>query len=259
MDGGGGRRLRPPRRLILVRAGENPMTRIRSALVFRLIPPILPVLAGCASSGSIPAPVEPESAAAAAPAADPYPAGEWVSLFDGATLAGWRILRDYDFTGAGEVAVADGAIVLGAGQSLTGIARAGVVPRDNYEVSLEAQRLEGRDFFCGLTFPVGEEHSTLIVGGWGGGVVGLSNVDGLDATENDTTTGFDVENGRWYAIRLRVTAAKIEMWIDGERIIDLDRPQKRFDVWIQQQPARPLGIATYETRAALRDVRVRRL
>ena len=54
-------------------------------------------------------------------------------------------------------------------------------PREDYEVSLEARRLEGTDFFCGLTFPVGKEPCTLIIGGWGGTTVGLSNVDDYSA------------------------------------------------------------------------------
>ena len=37
----------------------------------------------------------------------------------------------------------------------------------DYELRLEAKRVEGGDFFCGLTFPVGKEYCTLILGGWG--------------------------------------------------------------------------------------------
>ncbi len=196
--------------------------------------------------------------------ADSVPADSWTLLLDGSSLAGWRVLDEFDFSGHGPVTVEDGAVILEAGEPMTGIAWTGQgrdvdLPRDGYELRLEAKRLEGSDFYCGLTFPVAEQQCTLIVGGWGGSVVGLSNVDDLNASENETTTGIDVEDDRWYAIRLRVTAASIEVWIDDERVIELDRPGRRFDIWIQQEPAKPLGVVTYFTKAAIRNVRVRRV
>ena len=58
---------------------------------------------------------------------------------------------------------------------MTGITWTNEVPTNNYEISLEAMRVEGSDFFCALTFPVGNDPCSFIVGGWGGGVVGLSS------------------------------------------------------------------------------------
>lgn len=185
--------------------------------------------------------------------------GEWVDLFDGKTLDGWRVLKEKAFVGHAEVRVEDGAIVLRRGQLQTGIGWAGEFPRDNYEVSLEAMRTEGYDFFCGMTFPVGDEPCTLIVGGWGGMVVGLSNVDHMHAAENVTTTSMRFEEKRWYPIRLRVTSGKIEVWIDDSQMIGLERSGHRFDVWWEQEAARPFGIATWDTGAALRRIRLRSL
>lgn len=185
------------------------------------------------------------------------PPGEWVSLFDGQTLDGWRILEKGAFINHGEVRVTDGRIILPRGGSQTGIGTQHEVPRDNYEVALEAMRIEGHDFFCGLTFPVGEEPCTLIIGGWGGTVVGLSNVDHYAAAENETTQGMGFENDRWYRIRLRVTPERIAAWIDDEPVVDLEREGHTFSVWWEQEPARPLGIATWETGAALRNIRIR--
>src|SRR5262245_58340085 len=73
-----------------------------------------------------------------------------VSLFDGRTLAGWAIT---DFAGHGEVSVEDGKLILGNGV-MTGVTWTNALPRMNYEISLEAMRVEGNDFFCALTFPV---------------------------------------------------------------------------------------------------------
>jgi len=181
------------------------------------------------------------------------------SLFDGQTLDGWEVLTDGPFSGHGTVQVKDGAIVLKRGRSGTGIRWAGPFPREAYEVALEGMRVDGMDFFCGMTFPVGDSPCTLILGGWGGSIVGLSNVDGASAAENETTQGMSFENGRWYRIRLRVTREAVQVWIDENKAIDLDRAGHRFDVWYEQEPARPFGFATWETTGALRNIRVRNL
>ena len=88
--------------------------------------------------------------------------------------------------------------------------------RDNYELSLEGMRLEGSDFFCTTTFPVGKDYCSLVVGGWGGDVVGLSSIDGADASENSTTKLISFKDQQWYRIRIRVSDAAIEAWIDNE-------------------------------------------
>jgi hypothetical protein len=178
------------------------------------------------------------------------------SLFDGQSLDGWKVLDEFSFKRHGEVRVEDGHITFDAGAPATGIAWQGEPPRGDYELTLEAMRVEGHDFFCGLTFPVGESHCTLILGGWGGSVVGLSNVDDLSAIENQTTDAFEFENGRWYAIRLRVTADRIAAWIDDRQIVDLPTKNRRFGVWWEQEPARPLGITTWYTQAAVRAIRL---
>jgi hypothetical protein len=178
------------------------------------------------------------------------------SLFDGQSLDGSKVLDEFSFKRHGEVRVEDGHITLDAGAPATGIAWQGEPPRGDYELTLEAMRVEGHDFFCGLTFPVGDSHCTLILGGWGGSVVGLSNIDDLSAIENQTTDDFEFENGRWYAIRLRVTADRIAAWIDDRQIVDLPTKNRRFGVWWEQEPARPLGIATWYTQAAVRAIRL---
>jgi hypothetical protein len=189
-----------------------------------------------------------------------FPGGEWVSLFDGKTLAGWCPFVDEDYPDLyGKVRVEDGAMVLEAGSPMTGVRWARHFPREEYELTLEGQRVEGGDFFCGLTFPVGDSPLTLILGGWGGTTVGLSNIDSYSAVENETTTSRTFENGRWYRIRLRVTGEKIRVWIDDDKVIDVAREGREFTIWPQQEPGRPLGITTYYTHGALRNIRVRRI
>ncbi len=90
----------------------------------------------------------------------------WTSLFDGKSLGKWK---STDFAGHNEVEVKDGRIVLNFGSELTGITWTGELPRMNYEIKLDAMRVDGTDFFCGLTFPVGDLPCSFIVGGWGAG------------------------------------------------------------------------------------------
>ena len=188
-----------------------------------------------------------------------FPPGYWVSLLDAKAFDGWRVLSTGEFGSAGEVHFVEDSLVLEMGNPMTGISiTAEDFPGEDYEVRLEAKRVEGGDFFCGMTFAVGSSHCTLIVGGWGGDVVGLSNVDDFSANENMTRTDWPFEEGRWYELHLRVTR-RIEVWIDGEQIVDLDRLGRAFSVWAEQEPARPFGIATYFTKAAIRNLQVRRL
>jgi hypothetical protein len=186
-------------------------------------------------------------------------AGEAEVLFDGTAMGKWKVIDSFDFRRHGRVYVDQGRIVLGPGQPATGVRWTGPMPKSDYEVSLEAMRVEGSDFFCGLTFPVGESFCTLIVGGWHGPVVGLSNVDGLAAVENDTTTSLDFKNNQWYRIRLRVTGEKIETWIDDKKMFEQLVEGHKFSIWWEQEPARPLGIVSWDTGAAVRDIRLQRI
>ncbi len=178
----------------------------------------------------------------------------WTPLFDGLTLEGWQITN---FGGEGAVSVSDGSIILSYGEDLTGVTWTGDVQTDDYEISLEAKKLQGNDFFCGLTFPVGDSQVSLIVGGWGGAVVGISSIDGMDASENETTTIMGFENDRWYRIQVKVVKGRIEAFIDGRSVGDIETSGRALTVRPEVRLSRPLGIATWRTSAALRDIRVR--
>src|ERR1051326_8729858 len=170
----------------------------------------------------------------------PFPnTADWVNLFDGKTLQGWAIS---DFSGHGEVHVADGKLILGNGV-MTGVTWTNDIPRMNFEVEMDAMKVDGSDFFCGLTFPVAESHCSLIVGGWGGGVLGLSSIDGMDASENETTRYFDFPKKHWFKIRLRVTPEKIEAWLDDKQVINQSIVDRRIALRAGEiDLSRPLGI-----------------
>ena len=125
-----------------------------------------------------------------------------------------------DFGGEGKVAVRNGAIVMERGNQMTGITWTGKPPRSNYELTLDGKRIEGSDFFCTTTFPVGDDYCSFVTGGWGGSVIGLSNVDHMDASENQTSASREFKNDTWYQFRIRVTDEKIEVWIDKDQVVD---------------------------------------
>jgi CubicO group peptidase (beta-lactamase class C family) len=179
-----------------------------------------------------------------------------ISLFDGRQLGSWKVAEKFDFKNHGEIKVQEGVISLGEGSPATGIYFNGDLPRTNYEISLDARRTGGSDFFCGLTFPLGTTYCSFIVGGWGGGVVGMSNINDMSAVENETTGYLEVKQGRWYHIRVRVTGSRLQAWIDGERMVDMKTGDNKFSIWWEQEPMRPLGIASWNTSAELRNIRI---
>jgi hypothetical protein len=184
-------------------------------------------------------------------------AAAWTPLFDGKTLTSWQPTK---FIGEGPVKVENGRIIMEPGNDLTGITWTGPeLPATNYELALQAMRVDGSDFFAGVTFPVGDSFCSLILGGWGGSVIGLSSINGMDASENETSQSMEFESGRWYSVRIRVTPAKIEAWLDEKPIVDLALKGNKVDTRIEVEPSRPLGIAAWRTRSALREIRLRRL
>ena len=187
----------------------------------------------------------------------PNEKAEWKSLFDGKTLKGWK---QSDFFKPGKSSVKDGAIILEKGSKMTGLTYDGKdFPKMNYEVSLESKRVDGRDFFCTTTFPVGDSFCSFVVGGWGGSVTGLSSIDGIDASENQTGQGIEYKNDQWYKIRIRVTDKRVETWIDKEQTVDLDTSDVKLGIRIECNVSTPFGIASYDTVGAVKDIKVRNL
>ena len=181
---------------------------------------------------------------------------EWRPLLGGGDdLSGWRVVS---FGGEGPVRMEEGVLTLGMGEPMTAVVYTNPVPRTHYEIELETRRVLGNDFPCGLTFPVGDDHMTFVFGGWGGGVIGLSSIGGLDASENETGQYRRLEQNRWYSVRLSVTPEHIRVYLDGDRIINFDLRDREVGLRSGSiQLCVPLGIASYTTEGQVRNVRLR--
>ena len=171
-------------------------------------------------------------------------------MFDGKSLGQWRAAA---FPKSPALKVENGAIILTAGHPLTGVTWSGKFPATDYELRFEAVRRLGGDFFASVTFPAGGDYATWVLGGWGGDIVGISSIDGWDASDNETRSYFNFEQDRWYAFRLQVTGDKIMAWIDGERVVNVEIrgraiSLRRGDIKLST----PLGFASYNTTGAIR-------
>jgi hypothetical protein len=182
---------------------------------------------------------------------------EWRPLFDGKSLQGWR---ETTFTGRGQVSVQEETIVLVAGAPMTGITWTGSFPRSDYEVRFEAMRVKGGDFFASITFPVGDSHATWVTGGWGGDIVGISSIDGWDASDNETRSYFTFQNNRWYRLRLQVTADRIRAWIDDQPVVNVNIAGRAISLRPGEiKLSAPFGFASYNTTGAIRKLEYRLL
>ena len=191
----------------------------------------------------------------------PSPSGKKadIILFDGKNLDNWA---KTDFAGKGEIFIdGNGSLVLEMGAELSGLHWKGrELPKSNYEITLQAKRTMGSDFFCGLTFPYKDSHATLILGGWGGALIGISSLDDFDASENETGDAYVFEDHQWYDIKLRVTDAEFKVWIDGESVIDCEVEGRRVSMRPGEiEMSVPLGICTFATTGVLKNIKLRKL
>lgn len=98
-----------------------------------------------------------------------------------------------------------------------------------------------------------------MVGGWAGSVIGLSSIDGYDASENSTSQVMEFKTGQWYHVRIRVTSDRVEAWVDEQRVVDQERAGHRFSIRGECDLCQPLGVCSWCTEAGLRNIRIRQL
>lgn len=181
---------------------------------------------------------------------------QWVEIFDGETLANWRAgvfgdSDELDFTGTGAI--------LPIGVPISGITYVGEPPRGEYGIHIEATRLSGSDFFLAVTFPVRDAHLTLVLGGWGGTLCGVSSLDGLDASMNDTRVHAEFPNGKRQSVFVYVADDRVRALVNGERLVDVALTGRALSIRPEVQPSLPLGLASFATRTEVHSVRLGRV
>jgi hypothetical protein len=188
----------------------------------------------------------------AAPAEDPAVV-KVLSLLEENDLGSWKAAP---FAFDGDVGVRDGVLTVRQGAYLCGVVWKKEPPaRMNYEIELDARYTLGSDFFLGLTVPVGDTYCTWICGGWGGSVVGLSDIDYRSADENETTSDRSFEKNRWYRFKIRVLEGRIQCWIDGEGVVDVNTKGRKINLRPGEiEESVPLGISTYDTAGEYRNI-----
>lgn len=189
---------------------------------------------------------------------DKYP---WINLFDGKTLKNWVDNKD---GGDEAVRVKDGVLVLGMGPTTTSIhfdeEAAGMeIPTENYEIEYVSRRATGTDFFSALTFPIGEKRVTFVNGGWGGMVAGISSIDGMDASENSSSSFFNFKTGQWYRFRVQVTLRTVRVWVNDELIVDYVVEGHTLSTRFEVSHCEPLGFASWVSDGEIKVVRMRGL
>ena len=187
--------------------------------------------------------------------APPKPDDGWLSLFNGKDLSGWE---ETDYAGRGNVKVQNGELHIENGLVITGVTYTNktVLPKTNYEIEYEAKKLNGTDFFGLLTFPVGDAHASLVTGGWGGAVTGISSINSMDASENNTTVYLKFNKDHWYKFRLRVTPDNLSVWMTPkEHLIPLNATVTSVVKSYQEDAAKAGQTLTAEqAEAALRAI-----
>ena len=215
-------------------------------------------------------------------------------MYDGKTLENWERV---EAGGSGQVEIKDGAIIVGMGVGASGIRYTKDFPRTNYEIRYEARRGMGNDFFGAITFPVDDSYCAFINGGWGGGTIGLSCIDGYDASDNQSSGYYRFDKDSWFEFKVRVVEGKITVWIreiktpeklEKERIAKEKREQaekegQKPDPYVRKDPDpkepvvdfvyvghkialrsesndfKPVGLATWCTEGFIRKIEYRSL
>ncbi len=183
--------------------------------------------------------------------------GGETALFNGKDLAGWK---HPELSGSGACGVENGVMFIGQGEVISGLTYTNETPKIGYEIEAEARRVLGSDFFFALTAPHTTNCFTLVCGGWGGNVTGISSLNYLDASENDTANVVKYEDNRWYNIRLRVEPKTITVWIDGDKLIEADVEGRHIGMRHGDiEKCMPLGVATYQSKGEIRKLVLRTL
>lgn len=160
-----------------------------------------------------------------------------------------------EFGGEGCASIEANRIVLEPGVPLAGVTWTGESPEVPFVLEVEFTKRYGNDFPCALTFPVAGSHLSLVLGGWGGTVCGLSSLDGLDASRNESRFVRSFPPGVRTHVRVEVRADVVLAALDGVEVVRVELAGRTLGLRAELLPSRPLGIAAFATAVELHSVR----
>ena len=123
------------------------------------------------------------------------------------------------------------------------------------ELSDEAMRRDGGDFFAAATFPVGMSFLTLVNGGWGGNVTGLSSLDGPTPRRTRPAGSSSTRTRPGTGSASGSPRRGIRWRIDAKEVVAVNDREQHVGTRIETRGNQPLGFATWETGGALRNDR----
>ncbi|MCB1093953.1 MAG: hypothetical protein KDN22_00055 [Verrucomicrobiae bacterium] len=225
---------------------------------------IVPLLAGCSGERSDPpavAATESKKLADSGAAPRVKAAMEIELLAEGSQH--WQVVK----TIAGNAGVEfteDGVCRILDGEPISAIRYEGPweLPVTNYEIVYEARRVDGPDFFAALTFPVNSLGScaTFVPGGWGGSVTGISCIDDIDASANETTSTYTYPAGEWFTFRIEVRPDVLKVWNGSAIIVKAPLAGKKISLRHGDiEECAPFGLSTYMTVGEVRKIVIRSL
>jgi hypothetical protein len=157
--------------------------------------------------------------------------------------------------------VKDGILIVPAGKPMT-LARfsqwqARQLPVTHYTLTFQAKRHAGDDFFAAMTFPCGSLQTclTLMLGGWGGDLCGISSLDGKDASENEQRSSQTFRPDHWHDFRLEVRPDTLQVWMDERRIVNASLTGRTLSLRPGDiELCAPFGFASYWTEGHIRQL-----
>jgi len=196
---------------------------------------------------------------------------QWVDLFDGKGLDGWRIVKDFRYTyrhytrerKMGKVHCKDGQLILEATLRPDFRNAAAVwtrsVPKDNYEVLVEGEARGGTHL--GMVLPVGESHFEVTVyhGGGHGASVWLGQLDGVEGHRAGAYHRYQKERSPSYRLSVHVGPNGVYVTVDGERLIEVERGRYDFSASPFRDRFKPFGLWAHQGPWAVRSLRLRRI
>lgn len=120
----------------------------------------------------------------------------------------------------------------------------------DFEYTLQARKIGGTEGFL-IPFRVTGERDFywLNLGGWGNTQHAIEGADGGPKRIIGSPVPGQIEEGRWYDLRLRVEGDHLQVWVDGEKLFDQSLGE-------DQTPRGRVGLGTWVTRAEFRNLRV---